>query len=388
MIYPPKLLKELYQTMVRIRLCEESFVGPILKEEVQCPVHLYSGEEAVAAGVCAVLKEEDYIFGTHRSHGHYLAKGGSMPELVAEIYGKETGCSRGRGGSMHIIAPEKGMLGAAPIVGGTISLAVGAALASSIRKDQRITVSFFGDGAVGEGVFYESLNFAAIHNLPIIFACENNLYSTHLSIEECRVSNNIFEIGSHFSMENSRIDGNNVLEVYEAAQKAADKCREGKGPVLLEFMTYRLRGHVGPCDSIQGGRTDIRPKEEIEKWRGKDPIKIFERFLLENKILTEEILMEIMQHAEKEVVDSHNFAKTSPYPLRSELKDYVFSEKEIPVLSEDEITGKETLIKNVQRDESEVEAEIDNSYVFAKNSQYLKRKEFKENNDNEEKTPI
>ncbi len=189
--YSKEFLLELYQTMIRIRCCEESFVEPISNGAVCCPVHLCSGQEAVATGVCAALQKEDYIFGTHRSHGHYLAKGGSMPALVAEIYGKETGCSRGRGGSMHIIDPENGMLGAAPIVGGTISLALGASLASSIRKDKRVTVSFFGDGATGEGVFYESLNFAALHNLPIIFACENNLYSTHMPIRECSGNSNI-----------------------------------------------------------------------------------------------------------------------------------------------------------------------------------------------------
>src|SRR3989338_4566401 len=160
--YSGKFLENLYRTMLRIRLCEESLVEPILKGEVKCPCHLYSGQEAIATGVCAALDEKDYIFGNHRSHGHYLAKGGSMPELIAEIYGKETGCSRGRGGSMHVIAPDKGVLGATPIVGGTISIAVGAALASKIRKESRATVSFFGDGATGEGVLYESLNFAAL----------------------------------------------------------------------------------------------------------------------------------------------------------------------------------------------------------------------------------
>ena len=179
MNYSKSLLEKLYRIMVRIRFCEESFVQPILAREVLCPCHLYSGEEAIAVGICASLNDEDYVFGNHRSHGHYLAKGGGMNQLVAEIYTRETGCSGGRGGSMHLIDVEKGMLGSAPIVAGTISLAMGAALASSIRKDNRVTVSFFGDGATGEGVLYESLNFAALKKLPIIFACENNFYATH-----------------------------------------------------------------------------------------------------------------------------------------------------------------------------------------------------------------
>ncbi|MEN6508299.1 MAG: thiamine pyrophosphate-dependent dehydrogenase E1 component subunit alpha, partial [Smithella sp.] len=156
--------------MLRIRFAEESFVDPILRGEIRCPCHLYSGEEAIAAGLCASLNDRDYVFGNHRSHGHFLAKGGSLQELVAEIYCRETGCSRGRGGSMHLIDPAVGMLGAAPIVAGTISLAVGAALASSIRRDKRVAVSFFGDGATGEGVLYESMNFASLRKLPIIFA--------------------------------------------------------------------------------------------------------------------------------------------------------------------------------------------------------------------------
>ncbi len=173
--YPKKFLLDLYRQMVRIRVCEESFVEPILRKEILCPVHLYSGEEAIAVGVCAALKKEDYVFGTHRSHGHYLAKGGSLKELVAEVYCKETGCAKGRGGSMHILAPEVGMMGAAPIVAGTISLAMGAALAASIRHEERIAVSFFGDGAAGEGVLCEAINFAALHCLPLLLVCENNL---------------------------------------------------------------------------------------------------------------------------------------------------------------------------------------------------------------------
>lgn len=324
--YSKELFKKLYETMVRIRLCEESLVEPIIKGEIKCPCHLYSGEEAIATGVCLALKEDDYIFGTHRSHGHYLAKGGEMRELVAEIYCKETGCCRGRGGSMHLIDKERGMMGAAPIVAGTISLALGAALASSIRKEKRVTVSFFGDGAAGEGVLYESLNLASLKKLPIIFACENNFYSTHMPIKECRVSNNIFEIGVPFCIESYRVDGNDVLKVYDTAHKAVQTCRKGKGPVLLEFMTYRFRGHVGPDDNIQGAHTDIRPKDEIEKWLEKDPIKKFERFLLKNKVLSKENFRDIKQQIEKEVNDAHAFAKDSVYPSKEELNKYVYNE--------------------------------------------------------------
>jgi len=325
-MHSKEFLKKLYRTMVRIRYCEESLVEPILRGEVRCPVHLYSGEEAIAVGICAALKKKDYIFSTHRSHGHYLAKGGDMSALVAEIYGKESGCSRGRGGSMHIADPENGMMGSAPIVGGTIPLAVGAALASSIRKDKRVTISFFGDGAAGEGVLYESLNFAALKKLPIVFACENNLYSTHLPIRECRVDDNISTIGKPFCIKSFRADGNNVLKVYEIAKKAVDMCRKNQGPVFLEFVTYRLRGHVGPDDNIQGARTDIRPKEEVAVWLKKDPIQKFELFLVKNKILSKTDMGYIKKQAAKEVQKAHAFALKSPYPKKGEVTKYVFNQ--------------------------------------------------------------
>ena len=312
--------------MVRIRICEESLVEPIVNSEIRCPVHLYSGQEAIATGVCFALSGGDYVFSSHRSHGHYLAKGGSITELVSEIYGKEAGCSRGRGGSMHIIAPEMGMLGSAPIVAGTIPLALGAALASKIRKEQKVTVSFFGDGAAGEGVLYESLNFAALKKLPIIFACENNFYSTHMPIRECRPQNNIFEIGKPFCIQSYRVDGNDVLKVYEVSKKAVGQCRKSQGPVLIEFITYRLRGHVGPDDNIQGTHTDIRSKQEVEAWRKKDPIRRFEAFLIKNRILKKEDLRRINQEVGAEVKEAHRFAKMSPYPNSNELTKYVFKE--------------------------------------------------------------
>ncbi len=312
--------------MIRIRLCEESFVEPILNGEVRCPVHLYSGQEAIATGVCSALREEDYVFGNHRSHGHYLAKDGGIRELVAEVYCRETGCSGGRGGSMHVIAPEVGMLGSAPIVGGTISLAVGAALASKIRRERSVAVSFFGDGAAGEGVLYESLNFAALKKLPILFVCENNLYSTHMPIRECRSEKNIFKIAKPFCIQSYRADGNDVLKVYETSKKAVEICRKGRGPVFIEFMTYRLRGHVGPDDNIQGTHKDIRPKKEIEKWKKKDPIKRFEAFLIRNRVFKKEDLIKINQEVEEEVKEAHRYAKMSPYPNSNEIKKYVFKE--------------------------------------------------------------
>ena len=312
--------------MLRIRLCEESLIEPILNGDVRTPCHLYSGEEAVATGVCAALSEADYIFGTHRSHGHFLAKGGGMNELVAEIYGKETGCCRGRGGSMHVIDPEKGMVGAAPIVAGTISLALGAGLAAKMRKNRKIAVCFFGDGATGEGVLYESLNFAALKRLPVLFICENNFYSTHMPIRECRPNDDISRIGEPFDVTCFKVDGNDVLEVYEGAQKAVDMCRDDKGPAFMECITYRLRGHVGPDDNIQGTHTDIRPPEEVEEWRKRDPITNFEKYLTGERGIRKEEIEKMRHEVENEVEEAHVFTKNSAYPKESELMEYVFKE--------------------------------------------------------------
>lgn len=323
-IYSNSLVEHLYRTMLRIRLCEESLVEPILGAKVSCPCHLYSGQEAIATGICVSLTKNDYVFGTHRSHGHYLAKGCGMPEMVGEIYCAETGCARGRGGSMHLNDPEFGMMGAAPIVAGTISLAMGAALAASIREDDRVAVSFFGDGATGEGVLYECLNFSALKKLPMLFVCENNLYATHMPIRECRVGNAIHRVADPFGIRNYAVDGNDVLQVYEIGKKAVEQCRKGDGPVFIECRTYRFRGHVGPDDNIQGSHTDIRPREEIDLWLQKDPIKRFEEYLCGNKLFDRQALGEIKREVEMEVVQAHRFAADSPQPDRKDLGAYVF----------------------------------------------------------------
>ncbi len=326
MVYSVKTIKDLYRTMLRIRFVEEGFVEPILNGEVKCPVHLYSGEEAIAAGVCTALTRDDYILGSHRSHGHYLAKGGDLKTLVAEVFCRETGCSQGRGGSMHLIDPDVGMLGSAPIVAGTISLALGAALASSIRRDGRVAVSFFGDGATGEGVLCESINFAALKKLPIIFVCENNLYSTHLSIDEIRVNREIHHLGKPFGAKSIQVDGNDVLCVYEQAIQAIDACRNGAGPVLLECMTYRQRGHVGPDDNVQGLHTDIRPPKELASWIAKDPLKKLEAYMLEECGLSSADLEKIRIAVEREVSEAFEYAQKSQFPASLGMGNYVFAD--------------------------------------------------------------
>jgi pyruvate dehydrogenase E1 component alpha subunit len=324
MMHSAKLIIKLYSQMVRIRFCEESLVEPILNGEIRTPCHLCSGQEAVAVGVCAALEKQDYIFGSHRSHGHFLAKGGSLNEMVAEIYGKSNGCSRGRGGSMHLIDPTCGMMGAAPIVAGTISMAVGAALAASIRKERRVAVSFFGDGATNEGVLFESMNVAALRRLPIIFVCENNLYSTHMPISECRPDKPIHQMARSVGMAAQAINGNDVLAVYDAATESVAKCRQNQGPVFLECLTYRMRGHVGPDDNIQGTHTDIRSKAEVSQWRKKDPLKRLEAYMLETGIAKPQELEAIQHKVDQEIRTAHQFADAGDWPEESELTHYVF----------------------------------------------------------------
>ena len=324
MNYSKDFLVSLYRKLLVIRCVEESFVEPILKRDILGPVHLYSGEEAIAVGVCANLNDNDKVFGTHRSHGHFLAKGGSLSKLVAEVYCRSDGASRGCGGSMHLIDTGKGFFGAVPIVGGTISLALGAALASYIKNDGSIAVAFFGDGAAGEGVLYESINFASVLKLPIIFICENNFYSTHMPIREIRNSSTIYETAAAFNIRSETEDGNDILKVFELSKSAVKDCREGNGPVFLEFSTYRFRGHVGPDDNIQGTHTDIRPAEEITMWKEKDPIARFEQYLIDNKILKQDELKSIQDTINQTVKEVHSCAKFSQWPNKEDVTTHVF----------------------------------------------------------------
>ena len=321
--YSKNFLLNLYKKMLRIRLLEESLVEPIIKGEIKTPCHLYSGEEAIAVGVCANLNKNDVVFGNHRSHGHYLAKGGNLNKLTTEIYGKTDGCSRGRGGSMHVTDYKNGMLGSVPIVAGTISLTVGVAMVMKIMKQKRVAVSFFGDGSTTEGVLYESLNFAALKKLPVIFVCENNLYATHMPIKECSANVEIYKMAKHF-MPSVRIDGNDVLKVFEISEKFINNAKNNKGPAFIECMTYRQRGHVGPDDNIQGEHTDIRGEKEVKSWVKKDPIKKFEKYLLGNKVIGKMGKEKIYKTINKEIEESYRFMKKSPYPSKSELLKHIY----------------------------------------------------------------
>ena len=318
-----ELQLRLYGAMLRIRIFEERVADLLEANEIKCPTHLYIGQEAIAAGVCAALRQEDYIFGTHRSHGHYLAKGGDIGQIMAELFGKRAGCSKGRGGSMHLVAPEVGLLSTVPLVSGTIPIAVGAALASKLRAEDRVSVVFFGDGVVDEGVFYESMNFAAIKKLSVIFVCENNFFATHLHISERRARDNIVRISDIYDMPGERVDGNNAVEVYYAAVGAIARARGGEGPTLLECRTYRWRGHVGPKWDLDVG---LRRKQELPKWLVKDPIVRLKKHLLEDGAVAPEELKRVSADIEQEVEDSITTARQASRPREEELMDYVFRE--------------------------------------------------------------
>jgi len=320
---PAKSLTQMYVTMQRIRIFEEKTADLITKKEIFCPCHLYTGQEAVAAGVCASLRKDDYVLSTHRSHGHFIAKGGDLKRLMAELYCRETGASKGRGGSMHIASTDCGLPGSSAIVGGTIPIAVGAALGFKSQNKDSIAVAFFGDGAACEGVFYESLNFASLKRLPVVFVCENNLYSTHMPISTILADTAIYKKAEVFGMPGVKVDGNDVIDVYKNAKKAIDNARRGGGPTLMECMTYRWRGHVGPNYDLDKG---LRSEAELRCWMNKCPIRSLERLLLSNKILTEKAVARILKEAEEEVDGALKFAKESLRPPSndSELVRYLF----------------------------------------------------------------
>ncbi len=314
--------KTMLRNLIRIRQFEDKVADLLDTDEINCPTHLYTGQEGVAVGICQALEIRDYIWGTHRSHGHYLAKGGDMNKMMAELYGKETGCSHGRGGSMHLLAKEVGILGTVPMVGATIPMAVGSALVSSIKQDAKVSVAFFGDGATEEGVFHEALNFASLKKLPVVFVCENNLYSSHLRIEDRRSKNNIYKSAEAHGMEGIVVDGNNTLSVYQTAMNAVNKARSGLGPTLIECKTYRWRGHVGPSWDLN---MNIREKEELDSWIQRDPIKILSEEMIEDSQITNQDLDSLEKEVSAEIDESVQFARQSPFPDVKELAHNVYS---------------------------------------------------------------
>jgi len=237
---------------------------------MRCPVHLSIGQEAVPVGVCAHLTNADYAISGHRAHNHYLAKGGDLKRMIAEIYGKETGCSRGKGGSMHLIDLSVGFLGATPIVGSTIPIGVGAALGAVMAGEKRVSIVFFGEGATEEGVFHEAVNFAVLKNLPVVFVCENNLYSVYSGLEVRQPKGReVCQVAGGHGVASSQGDGNDISEVHRRAGEAIERARRGQGPSFLEFATYRWLAHCGPSSDIRLG---YRTQEELDTWKKRCPL--------------------------------------------------------------------------------------------------------------------
>ena len=309
--------------MLRVRMVEENIAELYKEQEMRCPVHLCIGQEAIAVGVCANLLKKDYLFSNHRSHGHYLAKGGDLKRMLAEIYGKATGCSNGKGGSMHLVDLSVGILGTTPIVSGSIPIAVGAAFGTKLKGLDNVTVVFLGDAATEEGVFFESLNFASLKKLPVLFICENNFFSVYspLSVRQPKKRDNLSLVKS-LGIKGDKGDGNNVIEVYELAKKAVANIRKGKGPYYLEFETYRWREHCGPnYDNDLGYRTE----KDFLKWKKKCPIDSFEKKLIKEDILSSIQADNFKQDIQAEIDDAVGFAKNSPYPESKEMLSDVYA---------------------------------------------------------------
>ncbi len=306
-----KILKTLLRQLLRIRLAEEKIVELYPEQQMRCPVHLCIGQEAVAVGVCQHLKRDDVVMSAHRSHGHYLAKGGDLKSLFAELYGKETGCAKGRGGSMHLIDLSVNFWGATPVVGGSIPVAAGIALADHLNQRKNISVVFFGDAAVEEGVFHETLNFAALKKLPVLFVCENNLLSVNTHIEKRQPQRPITNLAQAHGLVCFREDGNDVLKVYETACNAVAHVRSGQGPAFIEFLTYRYREHCGPNEDVGHGS---RTKEEFASWQARCPVENFKKYLLVQGVMDENEIENISKQLNGEIDEAVRFAKASPFP--------------------------------------------------------------------------
>ena len=308
--YNKKQLLGFYETMYMMRRFEEEVFEFYKKGMMPGLAHLYLGEEAVATGVCAALKADDYIGSTHRGHGHLVARGAQIDKMMAEILGKVTGYSKGKGGSMHIMAMDKGILGANGIVGGEIPIATGAAYSAKYRGTDQVAVSFFGDSASNEGTFHESINMAAAWSLPIVYVIENNLYGISVDIRDVTNTPNLADRAKGYNIPGVVVDGMDVLAVHQAAEEAVKRARKGGGPTLIECKTYRWQGHHVGDPGTYRSRKD---ENEKESWMAKCPVTTFRKKLVSDNC-TEKELQSIEAAVEKEIQAAVKFAQESPYP--------------------------------------------------------------------------
>jgi TPP-dependent pyruvate/acetoin dehydrogenase alpha subunit len=312
------MLDDFFRSLYRIRRVEEEVAQVYPTDKIKSPVHLSIGQEAVVVGVCGALRLTDIVFGTYRGHALYLAKGGDLKRMIAELYGRVTGCAKGKGGSMHLIDVTAGVMGTSAVVGTTIPHAVGYAYAMHLLHKDTVVASFFGEGAVDEGVFHESMNFAALKKLPIIFICENNSYAIHSHQMARQASSNIAERARAYTIPAERIEDNDALRIYDVVKRAVDEIRVGKsGPRFFECLTYRWKEHVGPNDDYDKG---YRSLAEAEPWFAKDQVKRVAG------LLDPAVRSRIEREVEAEIKEAFEFAERSPFPPDEELWTDVFEE--------------------------------------------------------------
>lgn len=312
-------LTAMFKTMLRIRSFEERLVREFAAGTIPGTVHLYTGQEAIATAVCANLNTDDFITGTHRGHGHVIAKGARTDMMMAEIFGRKTGYCKGKGGSMHIADIDLGILGANGVVGGGICVASGAGLACKMKAKKQVAVCFLGDGSTNEGSFHEAVNLAAVWDLPVLFVIENNLYAEKTRITDTAKITDLSERSKSYGIPGISIDGNDVLTVYETAGEAIARAREGEGPTLIECKTYRWHGH------FQGDQQEYKLKGEPEEWKKKDPLPRFRTYLLEQKVVSEAEADQLEKDMIQEIDEAVKFAMDSPFPAPEETEEDVFA---------------------------------------------------------------
>jgi TPP-dependent pyruvate/acetoin dehydrogenase alpha subunit len=317
--YSRTFLMDLYEQMVLCRQFEDRVKLLFLEGTMPGTIHQSQGQEATAVGVCAALGKDDYITSTHRPHAHALAKGLTAEEMMLELFGRATGCCKGKGGSMHIGNMDKGMVPAIAIVGGGIPLATGMALAFKMRQRDQVVACFFGEGATNEGAFHEGVNLASIWSLPVIFVCENNLYGASTVISKTTRVPRVSQRAASYGIRGETIDGNNVLKVYEATQRAAEECRNGQGPVLLELLTYRRVGHS------RRDPAHYQDKSEQAFWFARDPIEMFKNSILSSRDITASELEAIEARVAQTIEDAIGVAREAPFPTEDDLTQDVFS---------------------------------------------------------------
>ena len=307
-----KIKKELFYQILRIRRIEEAISKKYNNSKMRCPVHLSIGQEAIAVGVSALLKKSDQVVSNHRSHAHYLSKGGSLNRMMAEIYGKETGCNSGRGGSMNLIDKSVNFMLSLPIVGATIPIGVGLSIEKKIKNKKDIVAIYLGDAATEQGVFYESLNFSKIQKLKCLFVIENNFYSVYTDINQRRVDRNLEDLKNILGIRNFRANGNDVIEVLNKTNSALEFIKKKSEPAIIIMNTYRHLEHCGPNND---DHLLYRNQAEIKNWKKQCPLLIYKKKLIKNKILTEDVILNYENKIQKEIDKSFKFAETSKYPL-------------------------------------------------------------------------